>query len=267
MKEVHYDYIRTSVVAEHVVEVRINRPEARNALTMAVLDELSAAFDSAVEDLGARVVILAGEGKSFCAGADLFAVHNAELSDRNEVGFGHARLWEQLGVLDVPVIAAVQGHAITGGLHLALCCDLIVATEDAVFQDTHARLGLIPGSGEPQRTSRRAGIFAAREIMLTSRPFTADEARDMGLVSRVVPGSELRDAALRLAQEIADNNPRAVRYIKKMLNGGWGRPYGEAQWEDTLLNWGGRLNAQPDADALERMRTFRERSHRKAGTP
>lgn len=266
MKAVEYEHIRTAKLAEHVVEVRINRPERRNSLTMAVLDELSDAFDSAVDDPEARVVILAGEGKSFCAGADLFSVHNAELGGRNEVGFGQARLWEQLGALEIPVIAAVQGHAITGGLHLALCCDLIVATEDAVFQDTHARLGLIPGSGEPQRTSRRVGIAAAREMLLTSRPFTALEAQGMGMVSRVVPAAALHDAALDLAQEIADNNPRAVRYIKGMLNQGWGRPYGEAQWEDTVLNWGGRLNARPDQDALDRMKAFRERSRRKAGT-
>jgi enoyl-CoA hydratase/carnithine racemase len=248
------------VLDDHVVEVRITRPERRNALTMAVLEELADAFDAVADDPDVRVAVLAGEGKSFCAGADLFSVHNAELGIGNQVGFGHARLWELLGELRMPVIAAVQGHAITGGLHLALCCDLIVAAEDAIFQDTHAKLGLVPGSGEPQRISRRVGIFTAREILLTSRRFTASEAHALGFVNRVVPSATLDAAALDLAREIASNNPRAVGYIKRMLNGGWGRPYGEAQWDDTVLNWGGRLNESPDEDALERMRAFRERS-------
>ncbi|EAR23683.1 enoyl-CoA hydratase/isomerase [marine actinobacterium PHSC20C1] len=257
-----YTYIRSATVAGHVAEVRINRPERRNALTIGVLSELSHALDAAVADPEIRVVILAGEGKSFCAGADLHAVHNTELAERNEIGLGSARLWEQLGSLEIPVIAAVQGHAITGGLHLAMCCDLIVAAEDAVFQDTHARLGLVPGSGEPQRISRRIGIVAAREMLLTSRRFSAAEAQQMGMVSRVVPAEQLESAALALAGEIAANNPRGVRYIKRMLNGGWGKPYGEAQWEDTILNWGGRLNERPDDDAAERLKAFRERSRR-----
>lgn len=253
-----YENVRVSAADDHVVTVTIDRPERRNSLTLEVLDELSRALDDAV-DAGARAIVLAGEGPSFCAGADLYAVHNADLGQKNQLGFGSSRLWEQIGALAVPVIAAVQGHAITGGLHLAACCDLIVAAEDAVFQDTHARLGLVPGSGEPQRIARRVGIVAAREILLTSRRFSAAEMQALGLVSRVVPPSELAGAALEMARSVADNNPRAVGYIKRMLNQGWGKPYGEAQWEDTLLTWGGRLNEQADEDARARLRAFRER--------
>lgn len=261
MKATDYEHLRVREAVPHVVEVRIERAERRNSLTLSVLDELSDALDTATAT-GAHAVILTGAGPSFCAGADLYAVHNAELGHNNQVGLGRARLWEQIGRLDIPVIAAVQGHAITGGLHLAVCCDLIVAAEDAVFQDTHARFGLVPGSGEPQRLARRVGIAAAREILLTSRQFTAHEMHALGLVNRVVPASELSAAALGLAQSIAGNNLRAVRYIKRMLNQGWGRPYGEAQWEDTVLNWGGRLNERADDDARERLKAFRDRPRR-----
>lgn len=253
-----YEHVRVRDLGDHVTEVRLYRPERRNSLTMAVLDELSLALDDAVTN-GAYVIVIAGEGESFCAGADLYSVHNPDLGGRNQVGLGAARLWEQIGALDIPVIAAVQGHAITGGLHLAVCCDLIVAADDAVFQDTHAQFGLVPGSGEPQRIARRVGIMVARELLLSSRRYTAVELKALGLVSHVVPADELFDAAVDLARSIAQNNSRAVRYIKRMLNQGLGKPYGEAQWEDYLLNWNGQLNEQVDDDARERLRAFRDR--------
>lgn len=254
-----YEGVRVRDLGDHVTEVRLNRPERRNSLTMAVLEQISRALDDAVST-GARTIVLSGEGTSFCAGADLFSVHNPDHGERNQVGLGSARLWEQIGALEVPVIAAVQGHAITGGLHLAVCCDLIVAAEDAVFQDTHAKFGLVPGSGEPQRIARRIGIMAAREMLLSSRRYSAEELKSLGLVSHVVPAVDLLDTAVGLARSIALNNARAVGYIKRMLNNGLGRPYGEAQWDDYLLNWNGQLNMGIDDDARERLRAFRERT-------
>lgn len=259
MTDNEYEHVIVRDLGDHVTEVRLNGPERRNSLTIGLLDELSRALDDGVS-AGAHAIVLTGEGKSFCAGADLYSVHNPDLGGRNQVGLGSARLWEQIGTLEIPVIAAVQGHAITGGFHLAVCCDLIVAADDAVFQDTHARFGLIPGSGEPQRIVRRIGIFAARELLLSSRRYSAEELKELGLVSRVVPASELVDAAVTLARSIADNNPRAVRYIKQMLNQGLGKAYGEAQWSDYQLNWNGRLNEQLDDDAQERLRAFRNRN-------
>ena len=259
MTETEYEHVLIRDLGDHVTEVRLNRPERRNSLTLDVLDELSVALDEAVS-AGAHAIVLTGQGKSFCAGADLYSVHNPDLGERNQVGLGAARLWEQIGALEVPAIAAVQGHAITGGLHLAVCCDLIVAADDAVFQDTHAQFGLVPGSGEPQRIARRIGIVAAREMLLSSRRFSAAEMRELGLVSRVVSADELFEAAVSLARSIAQNNSRAVRYIKRMLNQGLGKPYGEAQWEDYLLNWNGKLNERIDDDARERLRVFRDRA-------
>src|SRR5690606_20624473 len=106
----------------------------------------------------------------------------------------------------------------------------------------------------------RVGIVAARELLLSSRRFTAEELKMLGLVSRVVPADHLGDAAMDLARSIAQNNSRAVRYIKRMLNQGLGKPYGEAQWDDYLLNWNGQLNEHVDDDARERLRAFRDRS-------
>lgn len=258
MVQDEYRHVKYGVLSTHVAEVRLNRPERRNALTLEVLEELSHALDRAAADPDIRCVILAGEGASFCAGADLNLVHNDELGEENGVGLGAARIWEQLGDLSIPVIAAVQGHAITGGLHLAACCDLIVATKSAVFQDTHASIGLIPGSGEPQRISRRIGITAARELFLSSRRFSAREALAMGLINRVVRDDDLDEAARELASQIAGNNARSVQYLKQMLNKGWGKAYAEAQWDDTVLNWNGRLNKSPDEDALYRLSALRQ---------
>lgn len=251
--------VRVEVLAEHVVEVALSRPDRRNALTLGLLDDLSDAIDVAVTQLDAYVILLTGDGRSFCAGADLQAVHNPDTRTSTEAGLGSARIWEQLGSVSVPVIAVVQGHAMTGGFHLALCCDLIVAAEDAIFQDTHARYGLIPGSGEPQRYSRRMGIFTAREVLLATQPITGERAAQLGFVASAVPAAELRKEALRVAGQITFNSPRAVRYIKQMLNGGHGRAYGDAQWDDERLNHRGRLNILPDPDRDARLREFHAR--------
>ncbi len=248
-----------SVVADGVVEIALRRPERRNALTLEMLDDISDAIDRASADLAARAILLTGDGPSFCAGADLTAVHNPDLPSGGESGLGSARIWEQLGELAVPVVAVVQGHALTGGLHLALCCDLIVAADDAVFRDTHAAFGLVPGSGEIQRYVRRMGVSLAREMLFASRSVSGAEAARIGFVARAVPVTELRAAALELACDIAANSPRAVGYIKTMLNSGLDRSYGDAQWADLRLNWRGRLNLEPDPDRDERLRRFARR--------
>lgn len=252
--------IRTDTVADGIVEIALSRPERRNALTLEMLDELSDAVDRVIGELDARVILLTGDGPSFCAGADLRSVHSPDSRAPGEAGLGAARVWEQLGDVPVPVIAVVQGHAMTGGLHLALCCDLIVAAEDAIFQDTHARFGLVPGSGEPQRYARRLGIFLAREMLLASQPFTGAEAAVRGFVARAVPAPRLREDAVRFAEQIAANSTRTVGYLKQMLNGGFGRPYGEAQWDDERLNHRGRLNVLPDPDRDARLRQFSSRT-------
>lgn len=246
-------------LADGIVEVVMCRPERRNALTLAILEQISDALDHAVGDLGARVILLRGEGPSFCAGADLGAVHNPDLPKSSDAGLGAARLWEQLGELPVPVVAVVQGHALTGGLHLALCCDFIVAADDAIFRDTHAAFGLIPGSGEVQRYVRRLGITGAREMLIAGRAVTGAEAVTRGFVTLSVPEPELEDAARELAAEIAHNSARAVGYLKRMLDSGLGRSYGEAQWADQALNWRGRLNIEPDPDRDARLRRFAAR--------
>lgn len=254
--------IGVDVVAEGVVEIAMRRPERRNALTLEMLEEMSVAVERAAADLAARVILLTGDGSSFCAGADLTAVHNPDLPRGSESGLGSARIWEQLGEVAVPVVAVVQGYAMTGGLHLALCCDLIVAAEDAVFRDTHAAFGLVPGSGEIQRYTRRLGVSLAREMLFASRSVSGAEAARKGFVARAVPAAALRASALELAAEIAANSPRAVGHIKKMLNGGLDSSYSEAQWADYRLNGRGQLNLEPDPDRDERLRRFAQRRRR-----
>ena len=251
--------VKSTELADGIIEIALNRPERRNALTLDMLEELGRALDVAVGERGARVVLLTGEGPDFCAGADLSVVHTPDSRTVGEAGLGGSRVWDRFGEVPVPVIAVVRGHAMTGGFHLALCCDLIIAAETAIFQDTHARFGLVPGSGEPQRYSRRLGIALAREMLYTSEPLSGVRAAELGIACRAVPADQLTAETMELARRIASNSARAISYIKQMLNSGFGRPYGEAQWDDDRLNHRGRLNLVPDADRDERLRRFAAR--------
>jgi enoyl-CoA hydratase/carnithine racemase len=243
-----------------VIEIMLNRPERRNALTLESLAELGECLISAASDNEIGAIVLSAAGPSFCAGADLTRVHNSELGDQSQLGLGTSMTWELLETVPIPVVAAVQGHAIAGGFHLAICCDLIVAAEGAAFRDSHASLGLVPGSGEVQRISRRLGLFHTREMLLTSRPLLARQALEWGIVSSVVPDGTVQDAARDLAAEIATNSHRVLGYLKQMINNGSGVSYGEARWADAILTRHGQVNREPDPDRDKRLEAVRNRS-------
>jgi enoyl-CoA hydratase/carnithine racemase len=255
----HDAYVTVSRPRPNVAEVMLSRPERRNVLSLDALAEIGESLATAAADPDVGAIVLSAAGPSFCAGADLTKVHNHELGDQSQPGLGGSNTWELLETVPVPVIAAVQGHAVAGGFHLAVCCDLIVAAEDAVFRDVHAALGLIPGSGEPQRIVRRLGLFRARELFFTCRPLSAQQALEWGLVNTVVPVADVQEAARDLAAEIAAMNRRTVRYLKQMLNSGFGMPYGEARWADAVLTRFGQVNQDPDPDRDQRLAEFRSR--------
>jgi enoyl-CoA hydratase/carnithine racemase len=252
-------FITVSRPRPHVAELTMSRPQRRNVLSLEALDELGERVADAAADPDITAVVLSADGPSFCAGADLTRVHNPELGSQSQLGLGATTTWELLESVRVPIIAAVQGHAVAGGFHLALCCDLIVAADDAVFRDAHAALGLVPGSGEVQRFLRRLGLIHTREVLFTSRALRAQEALAWGMVSEVVPGERLREAARDLAEQIAGNSGRTLGFLKTMVNRGAQMTYGEARWADAILTRHGQVNRDPDPDRDRRLAAIRLR--------
>ena len=198
----------------------IDRPKALNALNSNVLEELDQAID-AVDFQKVRVLIITGSGeKSFVAGADI-----AEMSNlTKEEGFAFAKkgndIFRKIESLPIPVIAAVNGFALGGGCELSMACDIRICSENAVFGQPEAGLGITPGFGGTQRLARIIGIGRAKELIFSTSNIKADEAYRVGLVNHVYPVEELLPQAKKLASKIAANAPIAVRNCKKAINDG-----------------------------------------------
>jgi len=205
-----------------VARITLNRPNVLNALNAEILLELKAALDDIGKDDGVDVVILTGAGRAFCAGMDLKASseHDRGGAGRPDQILIVRYVFEGISNLDRPVIAAVNGFALTGGLELALCCDMIIASENAVFGDTHCRVGTIPGGGDGTRLPRLVGVLKAKELIMTCDMLSAKEAERIGLVNKVVPADRLDEAAQEIAQKIRSNNQTAVRAAKALVDRG-----------------------------------------------
>jgi enoyl-CoA hydratase len=188
-----------------IATVTLNRPEAMNALSSELRRAIARAFRELQAGGETRVAIVTGAGRAFCAGLDL-----KELSEMGPDGGGD---WATDDVVDAmaafegPIIGAINGHAITGGFELALACDLLVASTEAKFADTHVRVGLLPGWGLSQKLSRLIGISRAKEISLTGNYVGAEQAEAWGLVNRVVPPDELLPTCRALAADMASCPP------------------------------------------------------------
>jgi enoyl-CoA hydratase len=164
-------------------------------------------------DPNAGVVILTGAGRAFCAGLDLRELGSSGIRDEGDETF--ITVVEKM---EAPVIAAVNGFAVTGGFELALACDMIVAAEEAQFADTHARVGVMPGGGMSARLPRAVGIRKAKELSLTGNYLSARDAERMGLVNRVVPRERLMETAKEMASQILGANQRIVRQMKRLYD-------------------------------------------------
>ena len=210
-----------TVLFEHqqaIGVLTLNRPDALNALTPEMLDRIGEVLSEIEASQEVRVLILAAAGeKAFCVGADLKA--RAQEYEGDGVGpdlFGERvrRVFGQLEALPMPVIAAVNGYALGGGLELALACDLRVAAEGARFGFPEAKVGSMPGAGGTQRLTRAIGPTRAKELMFTGEVIDASEARRIGLVNRIFPLEMLGDGARQLAQTISTRAPLSLRAIK-----------------------------------------------------
>ena len=199
-----------------VALVILDRPQALNALSFDLLDELVAALETLDADPACRAIVITGAGeRAFAAGADI-----RELAPQTSASLttgGRFGTWDRLAAVGLPLIAAVRGFALGGGCELAMACDMIVAAEDATFGQPEIRLGVMPGAGGTQRLTRAIGKARAMEIILTGRTMTAQEADTHGLITRVVPAEATVDVALELAGRIATMPPVAVRAAKAAI--------------------------------------------------
>lgn len=212
-----------------VATVTLNRPEAMNALSLDLRLALGQAFRDLQADREVRVAIVTGAGRAFCAGMDLKELGSGEDGasgyDRSVAGQDMA---EAIAGFEGPIIAAVNGHAVTAGFELALACDLIVASTNAKFADTHARVGILPGWGLSQRLPRLIGITRAKEISFTGNTVSAQQACDWGLVNRVVEPEALLPSCQALAAQMASCVPQVLKGYKQLIDTGFGMHLPEA---------------------------------------
>ena len=204
----------------HVGLITINRPKALNALNSQVLEELDATFKS-VDLSEIRCLILTGAGeKSFVAGADIGEMSTLTKAEGEAFGKKGNDVFRMIETFPIPVIAAVNGFALGGGCEISMSCDIRICSENAVFGQPEAGLGITPGFGGTQRLARVVGVGKAKEMIYSARNIKAEEAYRIGLVNNVYPIEELIPAAKKLASIIAANAPIAVRNCKKAINDG-----------------------------------------------
>jgi 2-(1,2-epoxy-1,2-dihydrophenyl)acetyl-CoA isomerase len=200
--------------------IALNRPEARNALDLTMRQELLAALDEIEADAAVRVLILTGTGGHFCAGGDVKTMRARRQTAAE--GRGRVQLLNKLVMRLVdfpkPTIAMVDGYAVGAGTNLAVCCDLVVASDRAKFGELFNKIGLVPDGGGTWLLSRLVGLGRAKELIFTGDVFDAAEAARMGLVNRVVPVAELETATRTLAEKIAAGPPNVLAMAKHMVN-------------------------------------------------
>ncbi|HWA48079.1 MAG TPA: enoyl-CoA hydratase-related protein [Dongiaceae bacterium] len=201
-----------------ILLLRLNRPEAKNALNQAMRQQLADHCIAAATDVSVKVIVLTGNEEAFAAGADIKAMADAtpiELMLRRN----HEQ-WLAIAHCPKPIIAAVQGYALGGGCELAMHADIIIAGENAAFGQPEVRVGVMPGAGGTQRLTRAVGKFKAMLICLTGQTFSGREAFEMGLASKAVPDADVLEVALETARSIARMPPLAVRQIKEVMLAG-----------------------------------------------
>lgn len=240
----------------------LNRPQAMNALNRGLMNALSQALDALAADPAVRVIILTGAGRAFCAGLDL-----------KEIGAGQGSLGggdrptgdpvAAIGRCRAPVIGAINGAAVTGGFELALACDVLLASHNARFADTHARIGVAPGWGLSQKLSRAIGPYRAREVSLTGNWVGAEQAAAWGLVNRVLPPEQLLDAARALALDMLGTLPAMLTRYKAVINDGYALAFGDGlALEQARAR---EFNAGVAADEVEQRREAVRQRNREAG--
>jgi enoyl-CoA hydratase len=212
-----------------IATLTLHRPESMNALSLELRRALIGAFrDVAAED-SVGAVILTGSGRAFCAGLDLKELGGEgrdKAASEDAIGSGG----NVLGAMEAcakPIIGAINGFAITGGFEIALACDVLVASREARFADTHARVGILPGWGLSQKLPRLIGIYRAKEVSLTGNFVSAEQAAAWGLVNRVVEPDALLPTCRAIANDMLSCDPQTMRGYKKLIDEGFGMSFAE----------------------------------------
>ena len=241
-----------------VVRVWLNRPEARNAMDENMTRELPQLFKLLEKDPSVRVVVLGGRGSAFCAGADLGRMDKAGRSSlaKNRSGAQRsAKFYNDLYVFPKPTVARIHGPAFAGGMGLVCACDVVVASEDAVFCLPETRIGLVPAMISPYVT-RAMGANAARRYLLSGERFSAQAAKAMGMVHEVVPAADLDSTVARIAQSFVECAPNALAEAKKLLRKVIGAPITANLISHTA---GVIARARASEEAREGIASFREK--------
>ena len=262
------DLLLTEIHPAGYAVLTLNRPQAMNALSQALMAALALAVDTLANNPAVRVLVLTGAGRAFCAGLDLKEIgagqgslggkdtkDNTDSSDGKPANDPVAAI----GRFPGPVIGAINGVAVTGGFELALACDVLLAASGARFADTHARIGVAPGWGLSQKLSRAIGPYRAREVSFTGNWVSAEQAAAWGFVNRVLPADELLPAARALALDMLGTLPAMLTRYKAVINDGYALSYGDGMaLEKTRAR---AFNAAVDsADVEQRREAVRERN-------
>lgn len=209
-------------VDKGIAEIRLNRPEALNSLNFPLLEEFEQALDRVQEDRAVKVVVISGAGRAFCTGADLKSV--IQLFDEwpRYVAYLYriTDVFRKVENLPLPTIARVHGYALAGGLELILCCDLAVASEQALIGDQHANVGLIAGGGGIPRLVRRIGKQPALHLLYTGAKVSGVEAQQLGIVLKAVPEAELDAAIVELTTDLVNKSRTSLAYTKRVVAAG-----------------------------------------------
>ena len=263
------DLLLTEIDPAGYAVMTLNRPQAMNALSKALMAALAEAVDRLAADPAVRVLILTGAGRAFSAGLDLkeIGAGNGSLGSRSSAdgsldGTTAKPVGDPVAALSRfpgPVIGAINGAAVTGGFELALACDVLLASTQARFADTHARIGVAPGWGLSQKLSRAIGPYRARELSFTGNWVSAEQAAAWGFVNRVLPPDDLLAAARALAADMLGTLPAMLLRYKAVINDGYALAYGESLvLEKTRAR---EFNARVDsADVEQRREAVRARN-------
>ncbi|MFW6049642.1 MAG: enoyl-CoA hydratase [Myxococcota bacterium] len=251
---------------EGIAVLTLHRPEAMNALSRELRQELTRTFRALRDDEGVGVAILTGSGKAFCAGLDLKELGSeGGAQDANRIaGEEGSAVIAAMRELGKPIIGAVNGFAITGGFELALACDVLICSTAARFADTHARVGIMPGWGLSQILPRVIGPYRARELSLTGNFLEAETAERWGLVNRVVAPEELLHTCKALARDMLSCDPEVLRAYKRNIDEGWETTYADGRRMEVARFRAHMRTLSPSAIA-ERRRAVTERGRSQSG--
>ena len=202
-----------------IATITINRPKALNALNKQAVQEISSRLDEAEEDETVKVIVITGAGdKGFCVGLDLKSVKGISAVDGMNLSLRGQKLTKKIEELRKPVIAAINGYALGGGLEMAMSCDLRIASDNARMGQTELNVGLIPGWGGTQRLPRLVGRAMAKELIFTAKMIDAKTAKQLGLLNEVVPPDELKSAVKKFAAELITKPPVGLQLAKQLIN-------------------------------------------------